>query len=170
MELNDEHSTRPPGTYVPRPVRRRGSTWADHAIRACKPWFPLASAVTPAAPVQPVTATPATPVPADEPEESGQGVPPKVKVAALAAGAAAFANKVRKEAPKKIQEAREKSVAGRYVVLTEVDGRPVAIGPYRKEQAATQDATRVTGAQQVVELRSRAAHFRRSDGDSTTPL
>ncbi len=131
---------------------------------------PLAPTVTPAVPAQPVAATPPISVPAEQSEESGQGVPSKVKVAALAAGAAALANKVRKEAPKKIREAREKSVAGRWVVLTEVNGRPVAIGPYRKEEAARQDATRVTGAQEVVELRSRAAHFGPPDSESTTQL
>jgi len=116
-----------------------------------------------------VTATPpTTPVAAEQPEDSGQGVAPKVKAAAVVAGAAALANKVRKEAPKKIREAREKSVAGRYVVLTEVDGRPVAIGPYRKEQVARNDATRVTGPHQVVELRSRAAQFGPTDSESTT--
>jgi len=126
------------------------------------------SAVTPTVPAQPVAANPPTPVPAEESEESGQGVPAKVTAAAVIAGAAALANKVRKEAPKKIREAREKGVVGRYVVLTEVDARPVAIGPYRKEQVARRDASRLTGPPQVVELRSRAAHFGTPDNETTT--
>ena len=39
----------------------------------------------------------------------------------------------------------------------EVAGHPVAIGPYRNEQAARHDLTRVTGAPQVLELKSQAA-------------
>ncbi len=138
-------------------------------LEPATPGSPSTPAATPAAGVEPVTATPpTTPGAAEQPEDSGQGVAPKVKAAAVVAGAAALANKVRKEAPKKIREAREKSVAGRYVVLTEVDGRPVAIGPYRKEQVARNDATRVTGPHQVVELRSRAAQFGPTDSESTT--
>ena len=42
----------------------------------------------------------------------------------------------------------------------EVAGHPVAIGPYRNEQAARHDLTRVTGAPQVLELKSQAAILR----------
>lgn len=125
-------------------------------------------AFPPDAPAQPVAATPPTPVPADESEESGPGVPAKVTAAAVVAGAAALANKIRKEAPNKIREAREKGVAGRYVILTEVDARPVAIGPYRKEEAARRDSAHLAGPPQVVELKSRAAHFGLPRSESTT--
>ena len=49
----------------------------------------------------------------------------------------------------------------------EVAGHPVAIGPYRNEQAARHDLTRVTGAPQVLELKSQAAYFGTPDSDST---
>ena len=79
-------------------------------------------------------------------------------------------NKLRKEAPKKAREVREKRVAGRCILLTEMAGRPVAIGPYRDEQAARQDLTRVTGAPQVLELKSQAAYFGTPDSrPSVTP-
>jgi hypothetical protein len=97
--------------------------------------------------------------------ESGSGA--KVTTAALIAGAAALANKLRKEAPKKAREVREKRVAGRCIILTEVSGRPVALGPYRDEQAARQDLTRVTGTPQVLELKSHAAYFGSPDSDRT---
>jgi hypothetical protein len=57
-----------------------------------------------------------------------------------------------------------------YSLLTEVAGRPVAIGPYRDEQAARHDLTRVTGTPQVLELKSQAAYFGTPDSDpSITP-
>jgi hypothetical protein len=115
-----------------------------------------ASAVTDGSPHRrpPPPSTPAGP---GSRTESGRGA--KVKAAALVAGAAALVNKLRKEAPKRAREVREKRVTGRCVLLTEVAGRPVAIGPYRDEQAARQDLTRVTGASQVLELKSQAAYF-----------
>jgi len=104
------------------------------------------------------TTTPASaPLRTGEGTESGSGT--KITAAALIAGAAALANKVRKEAPKKAREVREKRVAGRCIILTEINGRPVALGPYRDEQAARQDLTRVTGAPQVLELKSQTAYF-----------
>ena len=125
-----------------------------------------------ATPATPSELAPASPPRTDRtapPEESGQGVGPKLKVAAVVAGAAALANKVRQEAPKKIREVREKRVAGRCVILTEVGGRPVVIGPYSDEQAARRDlAGGVAGAQQVVELQSRAAYFGSPDSSPRT--
>jgi hypothetical protein len=65
---------------------------------------------------------------------------------------------------------REKRIAGRCILLTEAAGRPVAIGPYRDAQAARHDLTRVTGAPQVLELKSQAAYFGTPDSDpSVTP-
>jgi len=116
-----------------------------------------------------VSPTPATtPGPRGTAEGTESGTGTKVTAAALIAGAAALANKVRKEAPKKAREAREKRVAGRCIILTEVNGRPVALGPYRDEQAARQDLTRATGAPQVLELKSQAAYFGSPDNDHTT--
>jgi hypothetical protein len=97
--------------------------------------------------------------------ESGTGT--KITAAALVAGAAALANKVRKEAPKKAREVREKRLAERRIIITEVGGRPVAFGPYRDEQAARQDLTRIPGAPQVLELKSRTARSGSPDGDRT---
>jgi hypothetical protein len=116
--------------------------------------------------VSPTPATTPGPRGTGEGTESGTGT--KVTAAALIAGAAALANKVRKEAPKKAREVREKRVAGRCIIITEVNGRPVALGPYRDEQAARQDLTRVTGAPQVLELKSQAAYLGSPDNDRTT--
>ena len=125
-----------------------------------------------AAPASRSTASPApattpgsAPRHAGEATESGSGT--KITAAALVAGAAALANKVRKEAPKKAREVREKHVAGRCIILTEINGRPVALGPYRDEQAARQDLTRVAGVPQVLELKSQTAHFGSPNSERT---
>jgi hypothetical protein len=124
-----------------------------------------------AAPASTFTASPApattprsAPPRTGEGTESGSGT--KITAAALLAGAAALANKVRKEAPKKAREVREKRVAGRCIILTEISGRPVALGPYRDEQAARQDLTRAAGAPQVFELKSPTAYFGPPNSDS----
>ena len=83
----------------------------------------------------------------------------KVKAAALLAGVTALANKVREEAPKKVQEIREKRAAGRCVILTEVDGRATAIGPYPNTEAAQADVTNVGVNARVVELVPNSAFF-----------
>ena len=113
----------------------------------------------------PATTPGSAPRHAGEATESGRGT--KITAAALVAGAAALANKVRKEAPKKAREVREKRVAGRCIILTEISGRPVALGPYRDEQAARQDLTRVAGAPQVLELKSQTAHFGSPNSERT---
>ena len=116
----------------------------------------------------PATTPGSAPRHAGEATESGSGT--KITAAALVAGAAALANKVRKEAPKKAREVREKRVAGRCIILTEISGRPVALGPYRDEQAARQDLNRVAGAPQVLELKSQTAHFGSpNSGRTNTP-
>jgi hypothetical protein len=133
-----------------------------------------------AAPPEPVTAAPpAAPASEPAPPPTGPGTPAPgnraveaeeparragQKVTALLTGAAALANKVRSEAPKKIREAREKHAAGHCVILTEVDGRAVAVGPYRNDQAAHEDAARVGGAPRVVELLTRTTYFGTEDG------
>jgi hypothetical protein len=53
------------------------------------------------------------------------------------------------------------------VIVTEIGSRPVAIGPYRDEQAARQDAARVPGAAQVAQLKSGAAYFAAYSGPTT---
>jgi hypothetical protein len=121
------------------------------------------STTSPAPPTTPGSA----PLHKGEGTESGSGT--KITAAALIAGAAALANKVRKEAPKKARQAREKRVAGRCIILTEISGRPVALGPYRNEQAARQDLTRTAGAPQVLELKSQTAYFGSPNSDTTTP-
>ncbi len=94
--------------------------------------------------------------PSDEATEQGGG---KLKAAAVVAGVAALANKVRQEAPKKVRQVRQKRAAGRCVILTEADGRYLVIGPYRSEDAARQDVFKVGGAPHVAELVSPAAFF-----------
>lgn len=128
---------------------------------------PVTEPVSPTQPAPPFTSEPvgeAAPVTAEQPEESGQGAGGKVKAVALVAGAAALANKVRQEAPKKVQEIRHKRAAGRCVILTEINGRQVAIGPYRDEQAARQDTVKVDGIPHLVELLPQSAYFPPQDG------
>ena len=103
----------------------------------------------------------------EQAEESEQGVGGKVKAAALVAGAAALANKVRQKAPEKVQEIRQKRAAGRCVILTELDDRTVAIGPYSNDQAARQDIAKVTGAPRVIELVPQQAYFAGPASDIT---
>jgi hypothetical protein len=127
-----------------------------------------ADAASPA-PVDPdaMAVTPASPEPGRHAEESdNKGAGRAATVAALLAGAAALANKVREEAPKKVQEFREKRVAGRCVILGEVAGREVAIGPYRDAGAAREDTGRVPGSARVVELMSQTAYFGSPDSES----
>ncbi len=109
---------------------------------------------------------PVTPVPAEKPEESEGGVGDKAKSVALLAGAAALANKVRQKAPKKVQELREKRTAGRYVILSDVGGRQVAIGPYPDESAARQDTVKLAGVPHLIELVSQSAYFQPEEGGS----
>jgi hypothetical protein len=103
----------------------------------------------PVEPAQPTTDE------ATQPEEGGS----KVKAAAVLAGAAALANKVRQEAPKKLQQIREKRVAGRCVIITEADGQMLAIGPFKDDEAARQDLFKVGGTPRIVELVSETAFF-----------
>jgi len=91
----------------------------------------------------------------DAPDQGGS----KIKAAALLAGAAAIANKVRQEAPKKVQEFRDKRAVGRCVIVTKVDGRYLAIGPYKDDAAAQQDMFRIGGTPHVAELTSDTAFF-----------
>ena len=121
----------------------------------------------PVATAETVPVMPAAPVAPGQPEESEKGAGGKVKAAALLAGAAALANKVRQKAPEKVQEIRQKRAAGRCVILTELDGRTVAIGPYSNDQAARQDITKVTGAPRVIELVPQKAYFAAPPSDVT---
>lgn len=111
-------------------------------------------------PVEPIPTAPLEPAqpPTEEttqPDEGGS----KVKTAALLAGAAALANKVRQEAPKKLEQIREKRAAGRCVIVTEADGQMLAIGPFKDDDAARQELFNVGGAPRVVELMSESAFF-----------
>jgi hypothetical protein len=104
----------------------------------------------------------ASPTEQTEPDDGGS----KVKTAAVLAGAAALANKVRHEAPKMLQQMREKRAAGRCVILTEADDRALAIGPYKNEEAASHDLFKVGGTPRVVELMSDTAFFTPHDSAS----
>ena len=92
----------------------------------------------------------------DEATEQGGG---KLKAAAVVAGVAALANKLRQEAPKRVRQVRQKRAVGRCIILTEADGRYLAIGPYRSEDAARRDVFKVGGTPHVAELVSTAAYF-----------
>jgi hypothetical protein len=155
--------TTPEDHRTPAPHEPQNSADTDPDV--AKPAEPA----TPPAPAVPL-ASPATPTTEDQTkhakhyrQRAGQ------KVTAVLTGAATLVSKVRAETPKKIREAREKRVAGRHVILTEVDGRQVAIGPYSNDQAAHQDTVKVTGVPQVIELRSQTAYFGTGDGESGTP-
>jgi hypothetical protein len=92
----------------------------------------------------------------EQTDQDGRG---KAKSAALIAGVAALANKVRQEAPKKIQEFRERRAAGRCVIVTEAGGRHLAVGPYEDEEAAQQDLFKVGGTAHVAELMTTSSFF-----------
>lgn len=89
-------------------------------------------------------------------DETGGG---KLKAAAIATGVAAVAQKVRKRAPQKVKDLRAKRAAGRCVILAELAGRQIAIGPYRNAEAAQQSMSRVAGAPQIVEVMPEQAFF-----------
>lgn len=93
-----------------------------------------------------------------EPDEQSEGTG-KVKAAAIVAGVAAVANKARKRAPEKVNEIRAKRAAGRCVILTEMAGRPIAIGPYRDADAAQQSISKVAGTPTIVEVLSEQVFF-----------
>jgi hypothetical protein len=93
----------------------------------------------------------------DAPHEGEGGG--KVNAAAVVAGAAALANKVGKEAPKVVSQLREQRAAGRCVIVTEVDGRFLAVEPYKDEGTARGDVFKVGGTAQVAELVSDKAFF-----------
>jgi hypothetical protein len=104
-----------------------------------------------------VTETASPVVNGDETEPADGGS--KAKTAVVLAGAAALANKVRQEAPKMLQQMREKRAAGRCVIVTEADDRALAIGPYKNDEAARHDLFKVGGTSRVVELMSDTAFF-----------
>jgi hypothetical protein len=87
----------------------------------------------------------------DDVDSSGDGGS-RVKTAAVVAGAAAVANKMRQQAPKLLHQLRERRLAGRHVIVTEVDGRFLAIGPYKNEDQARKDSFKVGGTPHVAEL------------------
>jgi hypothetical protein len=108
------------------------------------------------------------PVPTHPAGESEGAAGGKVKAAVLLTGALAMANKMRREAPKKLQAIREKRVAGRCVILTEVAGREVAVGPFPDEQAARQYTVNAAGAPRVIELTSQTSFEGSKGADGTT--
>jgi hypothetical protein len=110
----------------------------------------------PPAPSLSVTETPTSEPSNGENTEHDGG---KAKAAVAVASAAALANKVRQEAPKKIQQFREKRATGRRVIVCEADGRYLAIGPYKDEETARQDLFKVGGTAHVAELVTTTAFF-----------
>jgi hypothetical protein len=113
------------------------------------------------------TSTVTSPPPvATEQTDRADGGGSKAKTAVMLAGAAAVANKVRHEAPKMLQQMREKRAAGRCVIVTEADDRAMAIGPYKNEEAARHDLFKVGGTSRVVELMSDTAFFAPHDSPS----
>jgi poly-gamma-glutamate capsule biosynthesis protein CapA/YwtB (metallophosphatase superfamily) len=83
-------------------------------------------------------------------DNSGGGS--KAKKAAFFAAATAFANTVRQEAPKKVREIREKRAAGRHVIVAEIGGRTVAVGPFPGGEDARRNAEKLSGTTRIVEL------------------
>ena len=123
-----------------------------------------APAATPVTPVEAVTPAEVS-VPAEEDAERGSSGG-KVKVAAVLAGAAALANKVRQDGPKKVQELRNKRTAGRHVILTEIDGRTVAVGPFPDDTTARASVSKVMGETRIVELVSEGSFFSPEEVDA----
>ena len=76
-------------------------------------------------------------------------------------GAAAIANRVRRDAPSKVHEFREQRAAERCVIVTKVEGRYLASGPYKDGAAAQQDIFNVGGTPHVAELKPQATFFAR---------
>lgn len=158
-------------------------------VTSPEPAPPPTSAATP--PPQAEPGTPGEPVPPGGQATPGETAPPSTgrtppparteqpegetgrkagqQITALLAGAATLADKVRTEVPKRIREARENRVAGHCVIVTEVDGRQVVIGPYRDDHAAHLDTARVAGTAYVVALSSPTTYFATGDGESSTP-
>jgi hypothetical protein len=110
------------------------------------------------------TDAPSTPVEVDQGSGDG-GV--REKAASVMSAATSFAKKVRREAPKKVQELKEQRASGRHVLLAERAGRTVAVGPYRDAETAQRSASKVTGANQIIELVSEAAFFAPEGGESS---
>jgi hypothetical protein len=90
----------------------------------------------------------------------------KVKAAGLIAAATALAGKLRTEVPKKVVDVREKRAVGQHVVMTELRGRVVAVGPYRNSSEAQAVTRRMAGTPTAVELVSERAFFSTS-GEAT---
>ena len=63
---------------------------------------------------------------------------------------------------------RQKRAAGRCVILTQQDGKLIAVGPYPDEQAARQDNIKVVGAPSVIGLMPQQTYFAPQPGESTT--
>lgn len=135
----------------------------DHGAAVVEP-------VDPITPVETLTGGAASSAPTPPPGEhdiktrddaADEGSSSKIKAAALVAGVAAIANKVRQEAPKKVQEFRQRRAVGRCIIVTEADGRYLAIGPYKDAEAANQDIFKVGGNPHVAELMSDTDFFAR---------
>jgi hypothetical protein len=98
--------------------------------------------------------------PSAPPPWESSGRSNKEKASALFAKAAALAGKLREETPKKVHELQEKRAAGRCVIVSEVGGRRVAVGPYPTAELARQalgpQATTASG--EVVDLLTPAAY------------
>jgi hypothetical protein len=126
---------------------------------------PLDGGVGGASSVDPIVPPPAAvsvhQSPAVEPshDEKTEHEGGKAKTAVAVAGVAALANKLRHEAPKKIQQLREKRAAGRCVIVSEAGGRHMAIGPYKDEETAREDLFKVGGTAHVAELVTTTAFF-----------
>ena len=110
-------------------------------------------------PSDPAPGAPLLDPPVGEPAAATEDGGGKVKAAAVVAGAAALANKLRKEGPKVINQLRDRRLVGPCVIITEVDGRFLAIGPYKDEDAARADVFKVGGTPHVAELVSDTSFF-----------
>jgi poly-gamma-glutamate capsule biosynthesis protein CapA/YwtB (metallophosphatase superfamily) len=86
------------------------------------------------------------------PQYDSSGGGSKAKKAAFVAAATAFANKMRQEGPKKVREIREKRAAGRHVIVADIGGRTVAVGPFPGGEDARRTAEKLSATTRVVEL------------------
>ena len=93
------------------------------------------------------------------PQRGRGGDGPKATASALLAGVGSALGRLRRDVPRAVQELQERRTAGRCVLLAQLDGRDVAIGPFAGEAAAREVAQELAaaGSTRIVEVLRPAA-------------
>jgi len=76
----------------------------------------------------------------------------------LLTGTATLANKAGEDPSKSAEEVYQRQRHGRYVIITDVDGQEVAIGPYPDERAAGAQLRHLVSPARIVALLSGSDH------------